>query len=115
MTSQWPGRQRGLVPEVQGPRAARFHEKTLEALADITAAAGFEHPHDLEPHHIMHRTGPESAAPMDVIHRFLAPGALLEAPDETEYADWWRAARADSFRPAIDLAAARSKPASEKN
>lgn len=107
VTSQMPGRQRGLVPEVQGARAARFHEKTLEALADIVAAAGFEHPRDLEPHHIMQRTGPENAAPADVIHRFLAPGILLDAPDDTEYADWWRAARADSFRPAIDLVAAR--------
>lgn len=108
VTSQMEGRQRGLVPEIQGPRAARFHEKTLEALADIVAAAGFEHPRDLQPHHIMHRTGPENAAPADVIHRFLAPGVLLEYPDETEYADWWRAAQPGSFRPSIDLVDARS-------
>ena len=108
VTSQWAGRQRGLVPDVQGPRAARFHEKTLEALADIVAAAGFEHPRDLQPHHIIHRIGPENAAPADTIHRFLAPKILLESPEETEYANWWRAARADSFRPAIDLVDARS-------
>lgn len=108
VTTQMPGRQRGLVPEVQGPRAARFHRKTLEALAEIVAAAGFTHPRDLQPHHIMHRTGPEKAAPLDRIHCFLPRGALLEAPEETEYADWWRAARADSFRPAIDLARERA-------
>ncbi len=107
VTTQDPGRMRGLVPEVQGRRAARFHCKTLEALADIVAAAGFEHPRDLQPHHLMHRTGPEKAQPIDAIHCFLAPGALLEAPEDTEYADWWRAARADSFQPAIDLVQAR--------
>lgn len=107
VTSQMPGRQRGLIPEVQGLRAARFHQKTLEALADIVAAAGFEHPQDLQPHHIMHRTGPENAAAADSIHTFLREGALLEGPEDTEFADWWRAARADSFRPAIDLVAAR--------
>lgn len=103
VTSQDPGRQRGLVPEVQGERAARFHAKTLEALSDIVAAAGFRHPQDLHPHHIMHRTGPEKAVPMDRIYNFLPEGILLSAPDDTIYADWWAAAQAESFRPAIDL------------
>ncbi|MCB1474796.1 MAG: FMN-binding glutamate synthase family protein [Rhodobiaceae bacterium] len=113
VTTQNPGRQRGLVPEVQGERAARFHAKTLEALADIVAAAGFRHPHELEPHHLMHRTGPEKAIPMDRIHTFLPSGVLLEAPEETIYADWWRAARADSFRPAFDLVPARATAKNE--
>jgi glutamate synthase domain-containing protein 2 len=103
VTSQSRGRQRGLVPEVQGERAARFHAKTLEALADIVAAAGFKHPADLEPHHLMHRIGPQKAAPMDRVHTFLPAGILLDAPEETIYADWWAAAQAESFRPAIDL------------
>ncbi|MCA8927559.1 MAG: FMN-binding glutamate synthase family protein [Alphaproteobacteria bacterium] len=109
VTTQNPGRQRGLVPEVQGRQAARFHAKTLAALADIVAAAGFKTPAELEPHHLMHRLGPDKAAPMDRIQTFLAKNILLEAPDETIYADWWRAARADSFRPAIDLAESRAK------
>lgn len=104
VTSQSPGRQRGLVPEIQGERAARFHKKTLEALADIVASVGVKHPSELEPHHMMHRVGPEKAAPMDQVQAFLPRNALLDAPDDTIYADWWRAARADSFRPAIDLA-----------
>jgi len=115
VTSQDPGRQRGLIPEVQGERAARFHAKTLEAMADIVAAAGFRHPQDLQPHHLMHRTGPEKAMPMDRIHTFLPEGILRDSPDDTIYADWWAAARADSFRPGIDLvparAAARNIPA----
>ncbi|MCT4334742.1 FMN-binding glutamate synthase family protein [Paracoccus sp. YLB-12] len=108
VTSQDPGRQRGLVPEVQGERAARFHTKTLEALSDIVASAGFKHPKDLQPHHLMHRTGPEKALPMDRIHTFLPEGILRDAPDDTIYADWWMAAQADSFRPAIDLVPARA-------
>ncbi len=103
VTTQDPLLQRGLVPEVQGERAARFHARTLNALADIVAAAGFKHPTDLQPHHIMHRTGPERAVPMDRIHTFLPEGILVDAPEDTIYADWWAAARADSFRPAVDL------------
>ncbi len=109
VTAQDPTRQRGLVPEVQGERSARFHEKTVDALMEIVASAGLDHPGDLEPHHLMHRNGPEKALPMDQVHPFLAEGALLEAPEDTVYADFWRAAQATSFRPALDLAKSRAK------
>jgi hypothetical protein len=33
---------------------------------------------------------------------------LLDAPEDTLYADWWAAARTESFKPAIDLAGRRS-------
>lgn len=108
VTSQLASRQRGLVPEIQGPRAAEFHKRTLRALADIVAAAGFAHPQELEPHHLMHRVGSERAMPMDKVHTFLPKGILLDAPQDTIFASWWEAARADSFRPAIDLATVRA-------
>jgi glutamate synthase domain-containing protein 2 len=108
VTTQDPLLQRGLVPEVQGARAARFHKRTLNALADIVAAAGFKHPTELQPHHIIHRMNPGRAVPLDRIHTYLPEGILLEEPQETLYADWWAAARADSFRPAVDLAQRRS-------
>jgi hypothetical protein len=56
----------------------------------------------------MQRKGPEAAVPIDRIHTFLPEGILLDAPDETIYAVWWAAARADSFKPAVDLAVHRS-------
>ena len=109
VTTQDAGRQRGLVPAVQGPRAARFHAETLKSLAEIVAAVGLEHPRDLAPHHLIHRVGPEKALPLDEIKTFLPAGALLDAPEDTLYAAWWRAARADSFRPATDLTAERAR------
>lgn len=108
VTTQNAARQRGLVPEVQGARSARFHSKTLEALAEIVAAAGLEHPSELQAHHLMHRVGPEKAVPMDRVHTFLPKGILLDAPDDTIYADWWKAARAESWSPAIDLVSTRA-------
>lgn len=108
VTAQDKGRQRGLIPEVQGERAARFHAKTLKALSEITASAGLKHPCELEAHHLMHRVGPEKAVSMDRIHTFLPEGILLDAPDETIYADWWKAASPDSFRPVIDLVSTRA-------
>jgi len=109
VTTQDPYRQRGLIPEVQGQRAARFHRTTLEALADLVAAAGLKHPCDLRPDHLMHRTGPEKAESVDRILPFLPEGILRDAPDETIYADWWEAADPHSFAPRIDLVQRRSR------
>ncbi|GHE02734.1 glutamate synthase [Defluviimonas sp. 20V17] len=103
VTTQDPSRQRGLVPEVQGERAARFHGKTLDALADIVAAAGITHPTDLQPHHIVHRVGVTQARTIDTVYPFLPEGVLLDDPDSTDYADWWNAADPDSFAPRFPL------------
>lgn len=91
-------RQRGLVPEIQGKRAARYHEKTIESLVNIVASAGFKHPSDLQPYHLMHRVGSERAMSIDQLHTFLPENSLLNAPEDTIYADWWNAASAQSFR-----------------
>jgi glutamate synthase domain-containing protein 2 len=108
VTAQNPARQRGLVPEVQGIRAARFHKKTVDAFVDMVAAAGLRHPGELRPHHLMHRSGPEKAVSLDRIHTFLPERILLDAPEETIYADWWEAARIDSFKPATELSIRRA-------
>lgn len=110
ITTQDKWRQRGLVVDVQGERAARFHEKTLDSLADIIAAAGLTHPGDLQPHHLMHRVDVNNARPIDSNYPFLPTGILNDDPDATRYADWWRAASADSFSPQIDLAEHRARP-----
>ncbi|WP_241559896.1 FMN-binding glutamate synthase family protein [Solirhodobacter olei] len=108
VTTQDPSRQRGLIPEVQGERAARFHGKTLDALADIVAAAGLTHPKDLAPHHLVHRIGVTQARTVDTIYPFLPEGILLEDPGSTIYANWWEAADADSFAPRVALEKARA-------
>lgn len=109
ITTQDPGRQRGLVVDVQAERAARFHQKTLLALSDIIASAGVTHPSELQPHHIIHRLGATDSKLIDRIYCFLPKNILLEAPEETNYAEWWKAASADSFAPQIDLAPMRGK------
>ncbi|EGV30833.1 Glutamate synthase (NADPH) [Thiorhodococcus drewsii AZ1] len=96
-------RQHGLVPSVQGERAARFHRKTIEALVDITAACGLTHPADLQPHHLAIRTGAAEAKPLDELQHFLPEGILLEDPQSTQYAEFWEAADPDTFAPRIDL------------
>ncbi|WP_113912106.1 FMN-binding glutamate synthase family protein [Roseovarius dicentrarchi] len=109
VATQNAARQRGLIPDVQGMRSARFQCKTVEALVDMVASAGLKHPSELEPHHLMHRVGPEAALPVDQIHSFLPKNILNEAPEDTLYSEWWAAAQADSFQPATDLVSRRAK------
>ena len=103
ITTQDPRRQRGLVVEVQGRHAANFHASTLNALAEIVAAAGLTHPRDLRPHHVFQRVSGNETLPLDRVWHFLPENALLDAPDDTAYAHWWRAASADHFQPAVAL------------
>jgi len=112
ITTQDPYRMRGLVPAVQAERAARFHAKTVESLSEIAAAAGLNHPSELMPHHVMHKVGPEKAETLDRIFSFLPEGALLHAPEETLYAEWWAAASADTFRAVTDLTTVRARATS---
>ena len=113
ITTQDPGRQRGLVVDVQSERAARFHHQTLHALGDIVGGAGLAHPRDLQPHHLVHRQGATHSNWIDRIYPFLPERVLLDAPEDTHYADWWRAASADSFAPQIDLVPRRASTGGE--
>ncbi len=115
ITTQDKWRQRGLVVDVQGPRAARFHDKTLASLGDIVAAAGLSHPRDLRPHHLTTRSSAVDAREQDELHAFLSPGVLIDAPEQTGYAEWWKAADPDSFAPRIDLHAARARQSTRQN
>ena len=103
VTTQDPLRQRGLVPEIQGKRAANFHKATLEALSEITAAVGLEHPRDLMPHHVSLRPEALEAETYDAAFVFLKENALIDAPGDTIYDRHWHAASPDSFRPIKEI------------
>ncbi len=66
--------------EDKAERVARYQHHTVEALADLVAAAGLSHPSELQPHHIWHRLTPVEAKPLDRLYPFLARGILLDAP-----------------------------------
>jgi glutamate synthase domain-containing protein 2 len=52
-------RQRAIVISDKSLRVAHFHRETVIALAELIAAAGLNHPHELRPYHFMRRTGPD--------------------------------------------------------
>jgi glutamate synthase domain-containing protein 2 len=103
VATQDPFRQRALVPENKAERVASYHRATLEALAELVAAAGLKHPSELRPNHFMHRTDTDQVITFAQLYRFLRPGELLTGAEDPAFREAWRMARADSFLPAGDL------------
>jgi glutamate synthase domain-containing protein 2 len=91
-------RQAGLVVPDKAERVYNFHRLTLQALADMLAAAGLEHPDQLRPHHLLRRVSATEVKQLSDLHTFLQPGALLDGdcPDRF-FAENWGRASADRF------------------
>jgi glutamate synthase domain-containing protein 2 len=90
-------RQRGLVVPDKAERVARFQRQTLHGLREMVVAMGLETPWQITPCHINERLDSARAAPIDEIYGFLQEGVLLNEPEGTQYARYWRSAQADSF------------------
>ena len=97
VATQDPWRQAGLVVADKAPRVHQFHRNTLVALSQFVGAAGLSDPWQLRPHHLRVRLDRNQVQSADLVYDFLAPGALLDAPDETIYRRWWAMADPESF------------------
>ena len=104
VTTQDPTLQRGLVIEQKADRVWRFHDNTLATLAEMVAAAGLHHPREFEPYHLHHRTNTVEIRTIDRLFPYLRENELIDDPDGSPYATWWRAADPDSFAPQINIA-----------
>ncbi len=99
VATQDPDRQRGLVIPDKAERVHNYHRHTVHALSELVAAAGLSHPTDFQPHHLAHRLSPVEVRSIDEIYPFLEPNVLLDDPDSTAFAHYWRIADPDSFAP----------------
>ncbi len=99
VATQDPLRQRALVPEDKARRVFNFHRNTLKALAEMLAAAGLEHPAQLDAKHLVRRMSASEIKLFSQQHVFLKPGELLDAQQVTGefYQRMWQMARPDSF------------------
>lgn len=96
VATQDASRQRALNVIDKAERVHNFHRHTVNALIEIVAAAGLDHPHALSPNHLYRRNGPGKVASAAEFYEWLEPGELLGDPR----ANWktaWAAARADRF------------------
>ncbi len=98
VATQDPLRQRALVVPDKAQRVFNFHRNTLGALAEMIAAAGLDHPAQIEAKHLMRRSASNAIRLYSQLDEFLLPGTLLDdSVTEGTYHHLWRMARADSF------------------
>jgi len=91
-------RQRGLVVEDKATRVARFQRQTLMGLREMLVAMGLNSPWELKPHHVSERLNSVRSDSIDQFYHFLEEGQLADAAADTQYARYWAAAQANSFR-----------------
>ncbi len=97
VATQDENRARGLVVPDKAARVANFHRATLETLAELTAAAGLDHPGGLTTAHFARRVSPSDIFGFDELYPVLAPGELVAGTDNRRLGEAWRKARPDSF------------------
>ena len=98
VATQNPSLQRGLVVEDKIERVAGFHLRTMKALAELTGAAGLEHPGEITPFHIMRRISDTQVKSFAEVYPGLMDGELLNGGGGS-LAALWAAASAQSFGP----------------
>ena len=98
------GSGRSSVPD-KAQRVFNFHQATLHALAEITAAAGLDHPAQFRPEHFTRRISPQEVRSFADLYPRLDPGALLRGTEDPRFRAAWAMADAASFQPRAVLAA----------
>ncbi len=99
VATQDRSRQRGLVVDDKARRVANFHRHTVNALADIVAAAGLRHPNELSPQRVHRRVGQVETATLAQAYQWLADRQLIDGGASGQWDTDWRRASAGSFAP----------------
>ncbi len=99
VATQDPLRQRALVVPDKAQRVANYHRATIEALAELTAAAGLEHPGLFHGSYISRRISQSEVVTLADLYPRLAPGELLAGTQDKRFKHAWALADADSFAP----------------
>jgi hypothetical protein len=91
-------RQRALVVADKSERVYNFHRATIEALAELVAAAGLDHPGEFAPTHFSRRISPHEVKSFEELYRTLDPGELLTGTGDKRFAAPWAMASPGHFR-----------------
>jgi len=94
-------RSRALVVEDKSERVHNFHRSMLQALAELTAAAGLDHPSRFRPEHFSRRVTEREVLTFAELYPAVGPGELLSGARDPALRKFWAMARADSFAIAI--------------
>jgi glutamate synthase domain-containing protein 2 len=97
VSTQDPTRSRALVVPDKLERVYNYHRSTLHTLAELTAAAGLDHPADFHPVHFCRRVSAREVLTFAELYAELRPGELLIGTNDPRFHEAWSMARADSF------------------
>jgi glutamate synthase domain-containing protein 2 len=90
-------RQQGLVVTDKAQRVFNYHQNTLDDFAQVIAACGLEHPDELSPKLLCHRTSSLHHKTYENLFDWLQPGELLEENANCSYAKMWQLADPNHF------------------
>ena len=99
VATQDKARVRALVVEDKMERVRRYHNSMLHALAELTAAAGLEHPQDFRPEHFSRRVSAHETMTFAELYPALERGELIAGAHDKRWRGWWDMARAIRLRP----------------
>jgi len=94
-------RARALHVPDKAMRVAQFHAATLQALAELVAAAGLDHASAIVPQHFWRRISAEEARSFADLYPTLDPGELLRGTQDARFRESWAMADANSFAPKL--------------
>jgi glutamate synthase domain-containing protein 2 len=98
VATQDPDRQKALDVPDKATRVAQFHQKTLEALAEVVGSVGLDHPSEFRPFHFHKRVSLSEVTTFGNLYPSLAAGELLAGTGDARYRKPWQIARAESFK-----------------
>ena len=94
-------RSRALVVEDKTERVRNYHRSMLNALAELTAAAGLEHARDFRPIHFSRRVSASETKTFAELYPQLQPGELIAGARDGWWREQWETARSDRFAVAV--------------
>ncbi|MGB7076921.1 MAG: FMN-binding glutamate synthase family protein, partial [Xanthobacteraceae bacterium] len=98
VSTQDPARQRALVVPDKADRVFNFQRATIEALAELVAAAGLDHPTQFALAHFSRRVSQHEVKSFAELYPPLKPGELIAGTADRRYATAWEIASAEEFR-----------------
>ncbi len=97
VATQDKDRQKALNVPDKATRVKQFHEKTLEALAEVVAGTGLKHPSDFKPFHFHKRISPSKVTTFTNLYPPLEEGELIRGTQDVRYRKPWEIAQAETF------------------
>ncbi len=97
VATQDPERQKALVVTDKAVRVKQFHEKTLEALAEVVGGAGLAHPSGFRRFHFHKRVGEGKVKSFMDLYPPLKKGELLSGTEDARFKGAWMRASAQTF------------------